>query len=63
MEKGFEGGEAEDVQKVDALEEMDRAKQEIEERKAQTGKPSGEPAQPNMKISVSVKDQSCMVGV
>jgi len=54
-EKGFEGADTDDTQEVDALLEMEKAKNEIQEReekKALTKGAGGEPVAPRMNIKV-----------
>ncbi|THU89513.1 hypothetical protein K435DRAFT_286159 [Dendrothele bispora CBS 962.96] len=54
--KGFEGADGDDVQSVDAAQEMEKAKREIterEERKAVTKVAQGEPAKPKMNVTAA----------
>jgi proline-rich protein PRCC len=53
--KGFEDADADDTQEINALQEMEKAKKEIQERdekKALTQGAGGEPAAPRMNVKV-----------
>lgn len=66
IEKGFEGVEREGAQEVNAAEEMERAKveiQELEERKALTAATGVAPAQPKMNVKVRVHSVGSSYGV
>jgi proline-rich protein PRCC len=64
-ERGWEGAEGDDVQSVDAHEEMLKSQlAEMETTKNLTATPSGPPAQPKMNIKVCARTQSlrtCLV--